>query len=470
MRGRGSGGVAACVTSALILFATTVARAAPDRVEFHNGSSLEGEVVSESDSEVALRSDGGIVTFPRSLVARIVRGEPASAGHDGVGGAKVGGATATPPAEGVLAVPEEWQILWSGERRVGWRRCLRRDDAAAVVLEEETAFLSPEGAVEVRTRVLEEASLDLRPRRFTYREDAGTGFTEVRGRVEGSELVLEETVDGKERVRRLATPPGFRLPFAARAFVLREGESLPGGWKGTVYDPRAGRFEEQTLRIIGRERVPWEGAVVDVVVLLRTRDGLREEERVARRGTVLTAELNGPSLTAVGTSRERAEAVGAGKALDPSADELRARTTYVSEADGFRLRKPGIAWEFEEGRQGSNPRVRIRDVGGLVFVEVSVEAADADRSLAAAAAALEGRFRAGSAEFSRLEDGFDRFAGEPAYRLLCDARVKGDRVRTLARVVLRGGKVWTLTGSCPVSAWEEVRPHLERILDGFEWI
>jgi hypothetical protein len=218
------------------------------------------------------------------------------------------------------------------------------------------------------------------------------------------------------------------------------------------------------------ERIPWEGGAVEVTVLERVRGAHREEERIAAGGSVLSAEINGPGLVAVRTSRERAAALADGKDVPATEEERRARSAFVSPEDGFRVFKPGAAWEFVPGARGSATLLRVKDVGGLAFVEFAAERVDAGRPLEALGADLESRLRSGSAEFRKLEDGFATVDGARAYRLLCDARLKGDLVRTLCLVVLRDGRAWTFTASCPVGVWESARPSLERILGSFEWM
>ena len=110
---------------------------------------------------------------------------------------------------------------------------------------------------------------------------------------------------------------------------------------------------------------------VDVLVLSRMRGGCMEEERVARDGRVLTADLNGATLTAVRTTRERVERVRGGEDVPPTGEEERARTLWLAPEEGFRIFKPGVAWIFvpPEGRE-SAVRVAVRDVTGTAVVSV----------------------------------------------------------------------------------------------------
>ena len=449
----------------------------PDVVEFTNGSSLEGEVLSETETDVTVRVDGGQVTLEKRLVKAIRRGgagpSPAAAGLPPVEAA--GAAPATPPPlAAVLQGGEYWSLLWSPERRVGWRHVQVRNRPEGSTFEEEAVFIGPDGKVEAATRLLEEAGPGLVPVSFLFRESVDGRELTRSGRVAGGRLRVETFLNGESSVADHPLPAGFRLPLAVRAFVLGEFDRLPGGWKGVSYDPRGGEFLNLSLRCTGTERIPWEGRTEEVCVLRRERAGVVEEERVTGDGRALTADLNGPGLVAVATTRERVEAIRTGGALPESEEEKRARTAYVSPEDGFRIFKPGSAWTFIGPSSASgSPRLVVKDVTGLVFLTVTAEPGPAggdDAPPAALGTALERRLRASSGGIEKLEDGYGTLAGRPAYRLLCDAVLKGDRVRTLAWTFTRAGRTWTLAASAPADTWDEARPYLERILGGFEWL
>jgi len=449
------------VLAALALLAPVPAAA--DTISLKNGRKVEGRIVAEDATMITLEVEGGRVRFPRDMVAGIQR--------DGAGEPPAERApAAAAPSAGVAVAAEEWGTLWTPDRRAGWRHCQARVGPAGAAFEEETVFLGEDGKVEAELRLIEESGPDLSPKGFLFRESSPEGEVKRAGRVENGRLVVETTARGEKRESSHPMPPGLRFPMAARAFVLREAERLPGGWKGTSYDPRSAAFVELALRVERRERVPWEGKAVDAVVLVRERDGRREEERVDPEGAVLTAELNGPSLVGVRASAARAAALRAGERPEASAEERRAMPVFVSAESGFRIAKPGIAWEFVPGRPGSPSRVTVRDVGGVAFVEVGAESAVGEPALAELGAALETRLRTVCTEFRKLEDGFGTLGGGKAFRLLCDARLKGDMVRTVALTALHGAKTWTVTASCPADRWEAARPFLDRILAGFEWL
>ncbi|MHC4820631.1 MAG: PsbP-related protein [Planctomycetota bacterium] len=446
---------------------------AADTVEFNNGRTLEGEVIEETDDQITLKFDGGQVTFPKKMIKAVRRSEKSTDEGSAASGATTSGATdeaVAPLLAGTRPASEDWSLLWSPERRVGWRQVQARMDSDGAMFDEEVVFVDADGRPSMSTHLTERSGADLYPLSFQYREASGEKELLRKGRVEGRRLHIETIVNGKKERTDHPLPPGFRMPMAARAFVLGEAERLPGGWKGVTYDSRTGKFVHLHLRAYRTERFLWEGSPVDVLVLSRERGGVLEEERVTREGRTLTADLNGSGLTAVGTTRRRLELFRDGAEVPENEEEKRAKTLHVDPENGFRILKPGAAWEFRPGARSGNPRVTVRDVGGIAFVEVSVDDAPAGTPLEAHGAALEKTMRARAADFTKLEDGFDEVAGQRAYRLLCDVKLKGDELRTTAFVVVKGDRVWTLTATCPRKQWDEARPFLERILAGFEWL
>jgi len=467
---------------ALLLSCLAVRPAPGDEIEFTNGNTLEGEGLSETDGVLTLKVDGGQISVERRMVRSIRRsgGEGGGAAPSGTapGGAPAEGpaapAAAPAPFPGAVQEGGYWSLLWSPERRVGWRQVQVRRGARGTTFEEEAVFLGEDGRVEATTRLLEEAGPALEPISFLYRESTGGKELSRSGTVAAGRLSLETFLDGVRTTADHPLPAGFRLPLAARAFVLSEFDRLPGGWRGTTFDARSGEFTTLALRCTSTERIPWEGRPEEVCVLRRERAGVIEEERVTPDGRVLTADLNGPGLVAVATTAGRVEALRRGGAVPASDEEKRARTAFLSPEDGFRIFKPGAAWTFvgPAGRDAAL-RLTVKDVTGVVFLSVSAEPLAPgleEAPPAALGAALERRMRATTGGFEKLEDGYGVLAGEEAYRILCDAKLKGDAVRTLAWTLRRGGKVWTLAASAPASTWTEALPYIERILEGFEWL
>ena len=469
--------LAAAALAAGLFLALAVPPAHADTIEFKNGRTLEGTVVDETDLDITLRFEGGQVTFEKNLVSAVRRDGPGVRSSSDAGSGD-GPAPAPPVARpspfvtGVSPASEDWALLWSADRRVGWRHTQYRSDATGHLFEDEVLFLGEDGKVELDTRLVEEAGPALEPRSFLYRETAGPRAFTRSGRAENGRLYVETFDEGKRLTSDHPLPPGFRLALAARAFVLKEGGRLPGGWKGTTYDPRTGEFVTLSLAVVGDGTVTWEGRPEEVLILRREQAGVRGEERITATGSVLTADLNGTALSSVRTTRDRIDILREGREVPVSGEERKARKVFTSPEDGFRIFKPSIAWEFvpPESRD-AGVRVTVRDTNGLVFFQVSSEPLTGEPPpLPELGARLEKLYRSRAAEFDKLEDGYRDVAGLRAYSLLGDAVLKGDKVRLFAATTSRGGRTWTFAAVCPRSGWKEAWPHLEAILDGFEWL
>jgi hypothetical protein len=461
-------------------------RAGADEVEFRNGRVLEGEVVEETDGRITLRMEGGRVTFDRALVKAIRKGplpEPPAPAPPAPGPVPPPSASPSAPSGAagdrpVAAAPipvarDEWAMLWSPERRVGWRHVQSRMDEERAVFEDERSFFGPDGKVARTVRFLEEDAPNLGPRSFLYEEVGPEGGVLRKGRVENGRLLLVTDSDGTSRQDAFRLAPGFRFPMAARALVLREFGRNPGGWTGPTFDPAAGKVVTMALRTESVEALEWEGRPVDVVLLVRERGGVLEEERVAPDGRVLMADLEGRALSAVSTTAQRVEAFREGAESRTSEEERRARAFFVDPENGFRIAKPSPSWTFS-GAEGRSEEVRVvvKDPTGAVSVTVAaVDSPEADPPAPEALGpGLEARLRSRSSDWAVLESGPAPFAKGPSWRLLADATFGGDRVRVLAFTFARGGRTWSVTARGPRASWDSARPYLERILSGFEWL
>jgi hypothetical protein len=443
--------------------------AAADVVELKNGSSLEGVVVEETADSVTLRMEGGQVTFPMKLVAGIKR-MPLPEKEPPPGEKEEPAAAAPKDASAVVPAPEDWAVLWTPDRRAGWVHLMARVDPKGAVFEWQVAWLDAEGNQKGTSRLVEENGPRLEPVSVLYME-TGTGREVTRtARVVEGRLRVENWTKGEKTETSHPLPPGFRFPLAARATAL--GRPRVEGWQGTSYDAREGRFFDLAVRAVRVEKAEREGRTVDAVVLVRDRAGVREEERVGPDGRVITADLDGPALVAVGSTKERVEAFRAGTARETSEEEKRARTAFVSPEDGFRIVKPGASWTFVPAASlGEARRLLLKDPTGAVTLAIDAEdVPGAPPPAAQLGVDLEERIRKASTGYRKIEDGYVELAGRNAYRLLCDAKVEGDSVRILAHALAHRGRAWTFTATAPRANWNEVRPYLERILAGFEWL
>jgi hypothetical protein len=447
---------------------------APDVVQLRNGGSLEGEVVNETETLLTLRVEGGQVTFERKLVASI-RKEPKPEAPK----------TDTPKAEGekpppavpagIVPAKDDWHILWSPERRAGWRRVQAKvQDGGASIFEEEVFLLARDGKAEGSLRFVEEAGPAFHPLSFLLVSDLpGRRFSRS-GRVRNGRLVVETWENGEKTIRELPVPEGFHLPLAARAMVLREAGGGGATWTGPIFDAAAGEFTTVRLSIARREGFRWEGAEVETVVLVNALEKSSREERIALDGRVLAADLAHLGLSAVGSTQARVEALKQGSAEEEATEaEVRGRMALVCPEDGFRIRKPGVSWSLVPPEsKGARERAAVRDFSGTVSVVVAVEPAPAGPEPLPAdlGEALEERLKGESPSYLRIGAGPESLGGSPCWRVLADTVHNGDPVRVLVFVLARAGRVYTVTAMAPRASFAEARPFLQRILEGIEWL
>ena len=456
-----------------------------DEVVLRNGATLEGEVVEETDERVTLRMEGGRVTFEKKLVASIRKSPvtiPAPVAPAAPGAAAAPGTPSTPgkPPSAAEGLPgptppaaEDWCVLWSPEKRVGWLHSQARMTAAGSRFEVALTFLDPDGKVGESRRLYEETGPDLAPRTSFYMESGPSRHLSRTVTVGAGRVVIESVLDGEKSVVDHPLPADFGTLLAVRARVLGGGASGPASWSGTIYDAREGRFERLTIRLLRREKSSRDGTPVDAVVLARERGSVVEEERVGPDGRLLFADLDGARLTAIGTTKERVAAYKAGALPGEADEERRARTGFVSPEDGFRLLKPGASWQVVPADgPGAGRRVLIRDALGVVSVAVETRllGPGEDPPPAALGAALVASLEGSLDGFERLADGYIEHAGRPAFLLRALAVIDGDPVRLRVITFAHRGRAWTLTATAPRPHWDEALPHLERLLASFEWL
>jgi hypothetical protein len=477
----------AAAAAALAALAAAPARA--DVVELNNGRSLEGEVLSETDTSVTLRVDGGQVTFPKSLVSSIRREpkpdpaktDPPKPAPAPAAGAPAPGAPAAEPKPpekpepaGLVPAKDDWLLLWSPERRAGWRHSQAKlDPSGAGMFEEETTWLGPGGKPQGTVRLVEESGAGFTPLSFLLvSEMPGKSYSRA-GHVAGGRLSVETWQDGQMTTRDLPVPRGLRFALAARALVLAESGREGAAWNGPIYDPAAADFGTLAFRVARRESVSREGAPVDTVVLAREEGGRAREERVAADGRLLDADLDGAGLSAVGTTKARVEAFRAGTAEDEASEtEKRGRMALACPEDGFRIRKPGVSWTLvPAASREARERAGVKDLTGAVTVTVASDPAPAgpEPDPAELGAALEVRLKEADPDCLKIEAGPAALGGSPGWRLLVDTVVNGDKVRLAATTLARAGRVWTVTAVAPRATWTEARPYLQRILESIEW-
>ena len=94
-------------------------------------------------------------------------------------------------------------------------------------------------------------------------------------------------------------------------------------------------------------------------------------------------------------------------------------------------------------------------------------AAPPDATVERAAESLQRLCRSIAEDFRVVKDGYVGEGPSRFYWLEATATTKGEKTRTLARVMVRKGKVYRLLAACPEGAFEGVKPDFEKILGSF---
>jgi hypothetical protein len=440
--------------AALLLLLPSAVVDAEDRVILTNGKVLRGTVVEESESGILFEpAIGGEMEIPRSRIKEIIRGD------DGP----------VEPAAGRVEA-EAWFLVYGpGPKLMGWRMTRVTKSGDDRLYETTTSFLGEEAATTIR--VVERVGPDGAPRAFTHRElTEGKKETLRRGEIRGETLHLTES-DGRETTRRtIPWPKGTWLFEAARAHVLSRRGELEGGLETSIFDPLTVTFGTVRWSIGDKETVERDdGRVVEVVVLRAARGGVVSEERVDAEGRTVSAELNGPSITAVAVEKDRVDRLREGGAAEgPDGDAERLQNTHVDLEAGFSIRKPGAGWTFEKGTR--NRKVTLKNLESFSYVDVVRDTFfPKGTSLETYALNLQRRLDADSDEFEKIGDGYTTLGGQRAYWIeaRCVLR-KDEKIRSLAVATIHEDVAWVVIAACPRDYFEAAKPAFDRILKSFE--
>ncbi len=446
-------------TALLLLGRVTVAE---DVIHFRNGRTLTGRITSETRETVVLElPGGGKVELARELILTIVRDA----------GAEPDPVAKPAAAKGVLR--SEQFFLWSGERRLGSRSLiLRKTEAGGFRLEEDIVFLDKEGKEDVRVHTLEISTAEFEPLEILYRESSDRGHRTLRAKVLKDRLEMVISLPGERRKSSMLAPEGLRFPLSAREYAIRNRDFSGEKFEAPVFEPREENFFRYRIEAAGNRRVDWDGERVEVTVLRRYR-GQRAVEEIwlDPAGRCLTEELNGPTLVAVLTSRERLTAFEAGNAVLPSEDEERVRPLFVHPEAGFRIRKPTLSWSFEKQPKSSTKVLSISNLSTFAYCDIFLFNETPDGGLLSSLAVdMERRFKDKSRMFRKLDEATIELGGEPAFRIKASSMNKGEELLSLLVVSLHGGKAWLLTMACPKKYFKKARPDFEAMLKSFEFI
>lgn len=442
----------------IVLLAASSA-AAEDVVLLENGREIRGTVVEDEPGHVKVDLGFGTMTFRRSQVREVRRAK-----------ADPAAGPAEPGASSDLAARRvESAVLYvKGERR-GTRsfRAVSLPDGWS--FHEEVRLFDAKGGIAREVRTDERADLQLRPMSFRVRETDGVAeHRTVTGEVVAGLLHLSLWKDGLRSRSDVPLPEDARFPFAARELFLRDAKALGGKLDLQVWDTRDGALRAFRYREGGARPLRMEGQSVDARLVLRWRGEVAEREWLGPDGTSAVAEVDGADTVAIAATRAAVERLRTGDAEAVTGPDSAARTTYADKVRGFRIGKPDPTWTFEKPPAGAATLLVVANEPLFASVDVMLDpAATARTKTTDAAEALQRACRLAAPDFRIVRDGYDDHEGVTVYRMEATATTKGERTRTLGRVMVKDGRAWRLLAACPEKVFEALRPDLEKVLDSF---
>ncbi|MCE9637095.1 MAG: hypothetical protein K8T90_15430 [Planctomycetes bacterium] len=449
--------VAAFVATAV---GSSAARA-DDSILLENGREIRGRIVEERDDLVKIDIGGGKMTYKRSQI-REVRREKVAAPEAAAAGP-------TTPFD-AAAKREETALVYVEGQRVGTRTLRTSKLPDGWLFEEEVRVLDASGAPKAETRTSERADLQFRPMSFQVRETDGVAeHRTVAGEMRGGRLWLVVTRNGEKDKTDVAAPDDARFPCAAREMFLRESRSLAGTFDAPVWDAGVGAFVKVAYREAAPRPLRVEGRSLEARVVSRKRGDVVEREWLDRDGTAVLAEIAGPSTVAIATTKGAVARLAEGDTERVTGPDSAARTTYVDKVRGWSIRKPDPTWTFEKpDAEGSAAVLVVRNEPLFASVDVLTDP-DAPPKVKPedAAEALQRLLRTVAADFKVVEDGWIERDGLRVYWMKATATTKGEKTTTLARVVVKDGRVWRVLAACPTAGFELLKSDLEKILESF---
>jgi len=225
------------------------------------------------------------------------------------------------------------------------------------------------------------------------------------------------------------------------------------------------RYEERERRPV---RV--DGKSLEVRVVERRRAGRPEREWIAADLAAAMSELDGEFLRALSTTKGAVERLRQGDTERVTGADSAARTRYVDPERGFQIRKPDPSWTFElPAVRGTGAVLVVRNELSFASVDVMTDPTAREGTTAESAAqALQRVCRTVSPDFAVTREGWLERGGLRVWWMEASATTKGEPTRTLARVVVREGKVWRLLAACPAGGFDVLRADFDAILDSFE--
>jgi hypothetical protein len=434
---------------------------AADLVHLKNGGVLQGTVVEQSEDAVVLDLGAGRITVPRTSIRLIERGVRGRA------------------APRTVTQRDEWFLVLHRDKVVGWRRLVQIRQPRRVQVEERTVFFRPGGGDDVDIRRVETADGRGRPLEFLLMESYGNRTDLTSGRVvDGGRTLVQVLRDGKASTSELELPDGWVLALPA--------------WSRFQADAAAGEVRAiaaldlrrlATVRLVLRRdredaAAPEASDPRPCRALTLIRDSRPSRALYRPEEGALAVELNGSTLVARRTTRERVElARRAHAAPEPLRIEEALRfpfyrrpkeLTAYHPRTGFSIAAPDAGWmpshvEADEGRV-----LTFEKIGLFASVEVFCHALagktppDADACLRRALARL--RLTARSARVTGTVE-HRRLSNLPARIVPVEARHRAEELRCLVAVVRAHDRYLVVVGAVPVRWWRWAEDDFRAFLD-----
>ena len=447
----------------LLLLVAAVTQAA-DLIHLRNGGVLQGTVVEQTRDAVVLDLGAGRITVPRASIRLLERGVRGRSAH----------ATVTQR--------DEWFLVLHRDKVVGWRRLVQVCQPRLVQVEERTVFFRPGGGDDVSIRRVEASDGAGRPLEFLLMESYGNRTELTSGRVmKGGRTLVQVLRDGKSETSELDLPPGWVLGLPA---WLRFQTDAKAGEVSAITALDLRRLTTVKL-VLRRDRedaaAPGTSDPRPCRALTLVRDSRRSRALFRPEDGALAVELNGATLVARRTTRQRVElARRAHSAPEPlQIDEALRFPFYERPKDlrayhprtGFSVAAPDAGWipshaEADEGRVLTFEKIGL--FASLeVFLHPLAERArpDVDACLERALARLRLTARslrvAGPVQRRKLSD-------LPARVVPVEARHREEELRCLVGVVRARDRYLVIVGAAPARWWRwagtDFRAFLESLI------
>jgi hypothetical protein len=443
----------------LLGLAASFARAA-DLVHLRNGGVLRGTVVEQTPRVVVLDLGAGRITVPRTSIRRVERGVRGDRPH----------ATVTQR--------DEWFLVLHRDKVVGWRRLVQIRQPRRVQVEERTVFFRPGGGDDVGIRRVETADGAGRPVEFLLMESYGNRTELTSGRVgRGGRTYVQVLRDGRSTTAELDLPTGWVLALPAWSRFQADAEA--GEVKAiTALDLRRLRTVKLVLRREADAAAPEASDPRPCRALTLVRDERKSRALFRPEEGALAVELNGATLVARRTTRERVElARRAHAAPEPLQIEEALRfpfhqrpqeLTAYHPRTGFSLTPPDAGWipahvEADEGRV-----LTFEKIGLFASVEVFCHKLTGDKppSVTACLERALARLRL-TARSVRVAAAVERreLSGLPARVVAVDARHRAEQLRCLLGVVRARDRYLVIVGAAPERWWRWAEDDFRAFLD-----